>query len=415
MRPVSRRGVATIAAVSAAVAAVLVGAWARPKKDEVAVFVVTPSPFIRRVTAEGNLKAVKSTPLAAPTDAPGPLKIAWIAVDGLPLKKDDLVARFDPTDFAKMLQAGQEDRATAGNKIVKSTKDASTTKTNLKRDAKQAGEELATAKHFSARDAEIFSRYQQVESELDEELASERMEYANHVLGVREQLSAADRDLLGIENRKADLKIRNAEQGLHALEVRAPYDGILVLQRDWRGEVPRVGATVWAGSPVGEIPELSTMKAELFVLEADAAGLAAGQKATVTLESQPGVTYIGKITQTDKLARPRMRGVPVQYFGVTVSLDKTVVAVMKPGTRVHAVIEIENRADAISVPRQALFEKDGKKLVYRRTGGKFVPAEVTIGSSSAGRVVITKGVAKGDVLAMSDPTADAKSGDRKDS
>jgi hypothetical protein len=179
--------------------------------------------------------------------------------------------------------------------------------------------------------------------------------------------------------------------------------------------VPRVGATVWAGSPVGEIPELSTMKAELFVLEADAAGLAIGQKATVTLESQPGVTYSGKITQTDKLARPRIRGVPVQYFGVTISLDKTVPLVMKPGTRVHAVIEIENRADAIAVPRQALFEKEGKKLVYRKTAKGFAPVEVTIGSSSAGRVVITRGIAKGDVLALSDPTSDAKSGDRRDS
>ena len=113
------------------------------------------------------------------------------------------------------------------------------------------------------------------------------------------------------------------------------------------------------------------MKAEVFVLEADAAGLAPDEKASVTLESNPNVAYSGKITQLDKLARPRVRGVPVQYFGVTITLDKTDPRVMKPGTRVRAVLDVENRAKAFAIPRQALFEKDGKKIVYRRHGSKY--------------------------------------------
>jgi HlyD family secretion protein len=125
-----------------------------------------------------------------------------------------------------------------------------------------------------------------------------------------------------------------------------------------------------------------------------------GQKATVTLESQPGVAYSGKISQIDKLARPRVRNVPVQYFGVTVMLDRSDPAVMKPGSRVRAVLQVEDIANAFSIPRQALFEKNGKKVVYRKRGGKFDPVEVTISTSSVGRVVVTKGIAKGDELAL---------------
>ncbi|HEX6178739.1 MAG TPA: HlyD family efflux transporter periplasmic adaptor subunit, partial [Thermoanaerobaculia bacterium] len=153
-----------------------------------------------------------------------------------------------------------------------------------------------------------------------------------------------------------------------------------------------------------EIPELNEMKAEVFVLEADAAGLAADQKATVWLESDPGVKYAGKVSSLDKLARPRMRGVPVQYFGVTVSLDRTDTKKMKPGARVRAVLEVENLESAFAIPRQAMFEKDGKKIVYRRRNGSFEPVEVTISSSSAGRVVVTKGLEKGDELALQDPS-----------
>jgi HlyD family secretion protein len=372
--------------------------------DSIPIYVVQPINFSRRVTADGNLKARKATPLTAPTDAQGPLKIAWVANDGTLLKKDDLVVRFDPTEFETALVNGREDHDTAVNKLTKTVGESATTRKNLGRDARQAEDELAAAKRFNFDDAEVFSRYQRIESELDQRLAGEKRTHANNVMGVREQLSRTDRDLVGIESKKADLKIRNAQQGLQALELRAPYDGILVLQRDWRGDVPRVGATVWSGSPIGEIPDLSTMKAEVFVLEADAAGIAVGQKARVALESNSVVTYGGKISQIDKLARPRMRGVPVQYFGVTLDLDRTDPIVMKPGARVRAVLEVENRTNAFSIPRQALFEKNGKKMVYVKRRDRFTPSEVTIGTSSPGRVVVTRGVAKGDALALTDPT-----------
>jgi HlyD family secretion protein len=372
--------------------------------NEVPTFRVEAVRFARRVTAEGNLKSTKATPLSAPHDAPGQLKIAWIVPDGALLKKDEVVVRFDPTDFETQLTAGREDHDTAGNKMIKTNSESSTTRTNLRRDARQAGDELLAARTFKFDDAEIFSRYQRVESQIDETLAGRKKEHAEGVLGVRAKLSAADRDLVSIEQRKADLKIRNAEQGLHALEMRAPYDGILVLQRDWRGDVVRVGDTVWPGSPIGEIPDLNSMKAEVFVLEADAAGLAVGERATLSVEGKPGSVITGKVTQVDKLARPRFPRVPVQYFGATITLDKTDPSMMKPGARVRAVLDVEDRQSAFSIPRQAIFEKQGKKLVYCKRGGKFEPVVIEIGSSSAGRVVVTKGLVKGDEIALRDPT-----------
>lgn len=374
------------------------------ESDEIPTFKVEPVQFARRVTAEGVLKATKATPLSAPNNVPSPVKIAWIADDGTLLKKDDVIVRFDPTDFQNDLLGGNEDRQSVGNKITKGNTLATTTRTNLKRDARQAQEELLAAKRFKFDDAEVFSRYQRIEAAIDATFAGDKKQHAESVLRVRDALAQADRDLLGIEEKKAGLKIRNAEQGLRSLEIRSPYDGILVLQRDWRGDIPRVGNTCWPGMPLGEIPDLSTMKAEVFVLEADAAGLAVDQKATVALESNKTVKYSGKISQVDKLARPRVRGVPVQYFGVTVLLDRTDPALMKPGARVRSLLEIENRKNAFSIPRQAVFEREGKKLVYRKRGSRFEAVPVEIATSSPGRVVVIKGLTRGDELAMRDPT-----------
>ncbi len=385
------------------------GAAALRKSDKpIPLYRVKATPFVRRVTAEGNLKAVKAAPLTAPLDAPDVLKVAWIVDDGDFVKKDDVVVRFDPTDFEKELLLGNEDREMADNSITKSEVDAATTRVNLHRDATQAGEELQAARRFKFDDVEVFSRYQRIESEVDAELASERKKHAETVLGVRDGLARADRDILAIDEKKAALRIRNARQGLHSIEIRAPYDGIVVLQRDWRGDVAKVGSNIFSGQMLGEMPELASMQAEVFVLEADAAGLAIGKKASVMLESDSRRIFSGRIKQFDKLARQRFRDVPVQYFGVTIALDRTDPKVMKPGTRVRAVLDLEDRARAITVPRQALFEKDGKAIVYRKQNGAFKPLRVEIATSSAGRVVITRGLNEGDELALVDPTEQRK-------
>ncbi len=226
--------------------------------DEVATFKVEPLQFTRRVTAEGTLKAVKATPVTAPHDAPQALKVSWIADDGALLKKDEVIVRFDATDFENMLLRGNEDRTTASNKLNKAGAEAGATRTNLKRDAKQAQAELDAAKRFTFDDAEVFSRYARIEAEVDQGLAGHKKTHAEEVLVVRDSLARVERDLLSIEDRKAGMKITQAEQGLRALQVVAPHDGILVLSRNWRGDMPRIGDMMWRGQPIGEIPELAT-------------------------------------------------------------------------------------------------------------------------------------------------------------
>jgi len=371
---------------------------------EVTTYRVEPLTFSRKVTAEGTLKATKATPITAPQQATAPMKVAWMAPDGAVLRKGDVIVRFDATDFENLLLNGREDRANAGNRLTGATAEATSTRRNLGRDARLAQAELESARRRKFDDEEVFSRYERIENEVDQELAQSRKHYAEEVLGIRGSLASVERDLIAIDDRKAGIKIKQAEDGLTALQVVAPHDGILVLQRNWRGEMPRVGDSMWRGQPIGEIPELKSMKAEVFVLEADAAGLAVDQKATVSLEADSQSTFGGKVSTVDKVARPRIPRQPVQYFGVTVELQRTDPKLMKPGARVRAVLEVENQTNAFAIPRQALFEKEGKRLVYRKKGKGFEPVEVTIGSSSAGRVVVTKGLAKNDEIALQDPT-----------
>ena len=150
------------------------------------------------------------------------------------------------------------------------------------------------------------------------------------------------------------------------------------------------------------------MKVEAFVLEADAGGLAEGKPARVHLEAHPGAVYEATIQQVDKVAKPRHRGSPVQYFAVTLKLAKSDPKLMKAGQRVHAEILLDDLHDVLTVPRQAVFEVQGRTVAYRRSGKAFEPVPIETGATGRGRVVVTKGLADGDEVALEDPTAPAR-------
>ena len=58
--------------------------------------------------------------------------------------------------------------------------------------------------------------------------------------------------------------------------------------------------------------------------------------------------------------------------------------------------------DALYLPRQALFEKDGKPLVYVRTSGDFQAQEVKIKARNESQVVVD-GLQEGTVVALVNP------------
>ncbi len=366
---------------------------------------VRRSSFHRVARAEGTLRAVQATPLTVPPDLDGAFKVAWIAEEGTRLEVGDVVFRFDPTDFENEVLDGRADQSSADRRLDKARALGEATTRNLDRDAELAEREYENARTFQSKDAEIYSRFDIISSEIDADLALKKKEHAEAVKSTRSGLAATELEILAIDRRKANIKVGRAEKGLGAMAMRAPHAGVLQLQRNWRGIPPRVGDSAWPGQKLGEIPNLAALEAEVFVLEADAGGVAAGQAATVAVEGRPGAPLGATVKSVDALAKPRFRGVPVQYFSAVLSLASTDEASMKPGQRVQAVITVLDAADVLSVPRQAVVERDGKKLVYRRGAwGRFEPVEVTLGAAALGRVLVERGLSDGDVIALADPT-----------
>ncbi len=374
----------------AAVAAVLVVAALAGARlvlsldpDPVATYEVRSGRFVREVEAPGSLKAVRATPIVAPVESGRPQKRAFLAKDGAVVEEGETVAEFDPYDAEKEEADGRDDLTAAQAKLARAEAEATKNQRShvLDRDVAKAG--LDRSSTFQLTDAYLYARHAIVESQLDKDLYAARADVAGRKLEASDDLGAVERELGRIDEGKAQLKLDIDEKTLRSLRITAPHDGILVLARNWRGEAPFVGDTLWPGQKVAEIPDLSE-------LEADGAGLKSGLPARV-----------------EPLAKPRDRRSPVRYFEVTLSLTKTDPETMKPGQRVRAMIRLEEVEDVLSIPRGALFEKDDERIVYRREGGRYVPVPVTVGRQSISRLVVTDGLQVGDRIALRDPSLKA--------
>jgi len=406
-----RRGRALLrSALAIAVVAVAIAFARKPllrrlaPAPSVPTYEVRRVPFARHVTAEGNLRAVKAEAVSAPiVDDGPPMKIAWLAPDGSQVKQGEVVARFDPTDFRKRLQDGESDRATAEAKIGKERTDTGALLRDRDRTADLSQAELDKQEKFTAKDTLIFSRNQIIESEIDKELWNAKRTNAEGAQKIERSLSQTKIDLLELEKRKAEIAMLQANKGLASAEIAAPHDGIFIIERDWRGNLWKVGDTVWAGLRLASLPLLDDMEVEAFVLEADAGGLSIGLPASVVLEASPEVVYQATIKNIDKLAKPRIRDVPINYFSVVLALASTDKDRMKPGQRARATMNLDER-QALAVPRQAVFEKGGRQVVYLQSGSTFEERTVTLDVSSPGLVVIETGLGEGDRIALRDPT-----------
>jgi len=371
------------------------------QSDSVATITVQLGRFERRVTAEGWLRAAKATPIVVP---PGPpQKVAFLAPDGSPVKAGEAVVLFDPYDAEKAAADGKADRRAAESRKQKTAAELGKSARALAGDQKLAADEVDRAQSFVLEDEAIFSRHEIIESSLDKALAQRRAETVGGKLRISGRLAAAELSLRRIEAGKAELLLQQAEKTLRSLRVEAPHDGLLILTRNWRGEVARVGDSLWPGQKVAEIPNLGTLEARVHVLEADAAGLAAEQKATVAIEGRPGHSLGATVARVEAMAKPRERESPVKYFEAILALERTDPAFMRPGQRVAAEIRLEEAEAVIAIPRGAVFEKDGRRVVFKRRGHRFEPVEVTVGRHSLSRVVIEKGLAPGDRIALRDP------------
>jgi len=206
---------------------------------------------------------------------------------------------------------------------------------------------------------------------------------------------------------EATAKLALAKQQLARTEVRADVPGIVVYKDVFFGSEqrkPQVGDQVWANQPLLILPDISKMVVETRVRETDIHKVEKNQHVTVRVQAYPDLELTGKVTLVGTLAQEEKERRGVKFFGVTIQINESEPR-LRPGMTSAIEIQVERRANAVRVPLEAVFERDGRHLCYVATRRGLVAREVVLGPSNRDFVVVEKGLRRGDRVALRDPSA----------
>jgi HlyD family secretion protein len=91
--------------------------------------------------------------------------------------------------------------------------------------------------------------------------------------------------------------------------------------------------------------------------------------------------------------------------------DSQLEVLLRPGLLADVEIIVEKIPNAIHIPAQAVFDKNGTPIVYIQKARRFEERPIQIAKRSESTMVIAGGLQPGDVVALADPNA--KKGDKK--
>jgi HlyD family secretion protein len=174
--------------------------------------------------------------------------------------------------------------------------------------------------------------------------------HATQILRAKAELDMAEaavvEALAGIAENKAALT--NDEVELERTLIRAPIDGV-VIKRDI-DEGQTVAASLEAPTLFTIAQDLSDMRVETSVDEADIGRILHGQEVEFTVDSYPDRSFTGQVIQ--------IRKAPVYYrnvvtYTVIVSTENPDLALL-PGMTANVEIVVDEAADVLKVPNAAL-------------------------------------------------------------
>lgn len=375
----------------------------------------TKGPLKLTVHANGDLRAGRTVTLVAPPVG-GMLRLVTLAQTGTSVKSGTTVVEFDPADQQYTLEQEKSDLAEAEQNIVKIRADAA---------VQTAQDEVAllTAR-FDVRRGELDITANEFVGAMEAEKNKLSLEEARRRLAqlqedVKSRTATNQASLaVALEKRnKAMLSMQRAQQVIDSLVIRAPFEGVVSVKENrdasggmifWGMILPeyRAGDQIWPGRPVIDVIESGRMEVRAKIDESDRPNLVTGQTAIVEVDALPGEKFAAKVGQLSGLASRANffeSSSATRLFDVSLQFDKPDPR-LKAGGSVRVTLDGKELRDAIHIPRQAVFDKNGKNYVFVKTGEHFEPRDIKVEQRTESRVVIS-GLPEGTEIALVDPTA----------
>ena len=409
---IGRRGFIAIASAVVLLGAGTVMTMRAGTAPDVPTATVSKGDFVDYIQIRGEIRPAKSIVLSAPLNS-GDLQIVKIVKNGQVVNPRDVVVEFDGTQLRQRLAERQSDLKQAEGEIEQTIAQSKISQEQDQAALTKAKFDVERAKlDLGKRD--LVSRIEFEQAKLALADAEQRLKEAEaKVISGR---AAVDADLVGKRRKreKALADVERTQRSLGALQLRAPAAGTVNIMNNPRSGGPfgggvefREGDRAWSGANILELPDLSSIHLEARLDEADRGRLKVGQSATVRIEAVPGHDFAATVDLISVLAKVDFSSgwPPARNFDLGLILKEQDPRI-RPGMSATARIAADRIPGMLLVPAEAIFQRDGRPVVYRLRGSAFDEATVEIAHRGREQAALTTGVTVGDRLATRKPDAD---------
>ncbi len=194
--------------------------------------------------------------------------------------------------------------------------------------------------------------------------------------------SSAEVEKVKAQEADARAALAAADVVVGKANIRSPRDGMVYFLPVHEGQF------VNGGDLLVQVAELSKIQLRAFVDEPDIGKLQAGQNVTVTWDAQPGKVWQGKVTQVPTTVVTRGTRNVGEFTCIVDNAEEKLV----PNVNVNVNIVTAQHENALTVPREAIHQDDGKRYVYQVVNGELKRREVETSLSNLTRMEITQGL-----------------------
>lgn len=324
-----------------------------------------PSQAVTTLNATGYVVAQRKAAVASKATG----RLEWLGVmEGSRVKKDEVIARLESRDVA-----AAREQAAANVTVIEAN-------------FEQAQAELRDANRNLARWRELFQDNYISHLELDTAVA--RADKARAATRSSEAAIAVAR---------ANLKA--AEVAFDQTLIRAPFDGVVLTKNANVGDniTPFSSAMDTKGAVV-TIADMSTLEVEADVAESSLGQITVGQPCEIQLDAIPATRFAGVVNRIVPTV-DRAKATVMVKIGFT-DRDRRILPDMSAKVAfLSREIAPADRKSVTAVPRQAVIERDGQKVVFIIKDDRAVRTTIEIGRA-LGDLIEVSGIQTGEKIVL---------------
>lgn len=329
--------------------------------------------LVAAVSATGTLNPVVSVQVGSQVS--GQVKEIFVDYNSV-VKKGDVIARIDPQSFElRVNQAMGDLEASRATEMTQRANVAA-----LQAEVSRAQVALAEAERGYKRNQMLVEKgfVSQAALETSQSVVANARELVKTAEAQRAVGDAQIRNGVALVKQR-ESQLAQARVDLERTTIRAPVDGIVISRSVDAGQT--VAASLQAPVLFVIARNLTDMQVEASIDEAEIGRVAIGQEATFTVDSFPGRTFRGKITQVRKAAVVVQNVVTYMAIISAPNPDLTLL----PGMTTNVRITVANRDQVLRLPNAALrYRPPGAATAVKGEKGQKGGAQKAEGAAATG-------------------------------